>query len=132
MQKLKRRTPRLTGTDIQYLFDGTEQFDNEIDFETIQDKWEKHKTEIIKTWFEDTDHLFKRPWSWWNWDHSKARRKILKLNGNVVMPGSLLDFGVPYQFEKYDHDSEPVFETQRSYLIRKNLLTEQEKTIIEI
>ncbi len=132
MRKVRSRQPlTLTKVDQQFLFDGWERFDLDIDHETIQGKWDKYKTEVMKEWFNEPDNLFKRPWSWWQYDNPEARRKVININGNIPHKESDFNFGKPTGWNKWDHEKQPVFETQRAYLIRKNLLTEQEKTIIE-
>ena len=85
--------------------------------------WETHRDTLMRKWFagyEGEGGAFTRPWAWWAFDAPEPRRL---LSGTCEPADKSLWFGVPAAWGK---TVKPVWESERGYLRRKNLLTNTE------
>jgi hypothetical protein len=106
----------------------------EEDDETKKLLWEKLRDDIVREHIKYIPTT--RPWAWWRFDSTEPRR-VLGLdhdpdesNGHdsddlpaVVEDPKELYFGLPSHYDGY------VYETERDYLKRLDLLTDSEKQI---
>ncbi len=104
--------------------------------------WEENREVLIKEWSKK--HPGHRPYAWWRYDAQEPRRRIggkgTPLSEVFAAMSDTYEFGVitdwlteswagiktSGDFEPYDPDDPPAFESEPEYLARLGLLTAEE------
>jgi len=82
--------------------------------------WEQHKAELMKEVGKNY-----RPAGWWDYDNKFGRRRILSGDPSMCLWEKGERFGTPRLYNIENLDQIPVFETQRQFLKRHNLMEEK-------
>jgi hypothetical protein len=75
--------------------------------------------------------LFERPSLWWRCGPGADEpRRLLSGDPSQAMPEKGLSFGQPHVFRSMNHGC--IYETQRDYIVRRGLLTDLERELLEV
>ena len=125
----------MTESDMKFLMRGTgdffgagEPFDG--DMAAARRAWKRHRASIMQTWINENPGS--RPAAWWRFDAKEARG---------LLPGESLDYVPDRNFKadlddfrfgiEFPHTNLHKYETELQYLLRHNLLTADERKLIE-
>ena len=118
--------------------------------ERLEPVWNRHRDTIIGNHI--AKHPGTRPWGWWQFETTEDRRLIgdpedvgIKLGDSTGRTYPYrMHFGIPFRYvvdgylvyslgshEEWDAIFESLFETERDYLTRLHLLTQEERVALE-
>jgi hypothetical protein len=129
--------------DLEYILHGRCMLDGDGPSASDSDLWNQYGQTIMDLqavecagavpWHSDPFFfdLWERPALWWRCGPgAEEGRLLVSGDPSQAMPEKGLEFGRPHVFRTMNHGL--VYETERDYLIRRNLLTDQEREQLEV
>ena len=121
----KRKHSGLTADQREFLLYGRNLLTVDFPF-----KNERHRKEL---YFQHQEELLeavgldKRPAAWWQYSAPEPRRRIVSGDPSLAMWSKGTYFGKCrlYDIESWSDPRRPIFESQKDYLIRHNLMEEK-------